>query len=105
MTTPLSLDTRRTDDGTSVLIAAGEIDLSNVARFSSALDALVAEVPGTARVTVDLSAVDYLDSGAISVLFHRSERVRVIANPVLIPVLDISGLASLTPVQPAADPD
>ena len=105
MTTPLSLDTRRTDDGASVLIAAGEIDLSNVGRFSSALDAAVAEVPGTVRVTVDLSAVDYLDSGAISVLFHRSERVRVIANPVLIPVLDISGLASLAPVQPAGEPD
>ncbi|AQA05436.1 anti-anti-sigma factor [Mycobacterium sp. MS1601] len=100
MTTPLTLDTRRRDDGTLVLVATGEIDLSNVARFSEALDDVIADGAGNGVVTVDLSAVDYLDSGAISVLFHQSGHVKVIANPVLIPVLNISGLADLTSVEP-----
>jgi anti-anti-sigma factor len=100
MSTPLSLDTRRRDDGSVALIAAGEIDLSNVGKFSAALSTAIDGAAETLPVTVDLSAVEYLDSGAISVLFDRSGRVRVIANPILIPVLTISGLAALTTVEP-----
>lgn len=100
MTTPLSIDTTRREDGTLALVASGEIDLSNVAKFSEALNRAIAGEVDSNPVTVDLSAVDYLDSGAISVLFDRSGSVRVIANPVLIPVLHISGLADLTTVEP-----
>lgn len=104
MTTPLSLDTRRRDDGTFAVVATGEIDLSNVGRFSEALNDAIAEAVDSSPVTVDLSAVEYLDSGAISVLFDRSGSVRVIANPILIPVLNISGLADLTSIEaPPAD--
>lgn len=99
MTTPLSLDTRRRDDGTFAVVATGEIDLSNVGRFSEALNDAIAGAVDSSPVTVDLSAVEYLDSGAISVLFDRSGRVRVIANPILIPVLNISGLADLVSVE------
>lgn len=100
MSTPLALDTTRRDDGSLALVATGEIDLSNVGQFSAALTSAIDGERDSARVTVDLSAVDYLDSGAISVLFDRSGSVRVIANPVLIPVLNISGLAALTSVEP-----
>jgi anti-anti-sigma factor len=100
MTTPLSIDTTRQDDGTFALVATGEIDLSNVRMFSEALSTAIDGAKDSAPVTVDLSAVDYLDSGAISVLFDRSGSVRVIANPVLIPVLSISGLTDLTSVEP-----
>ena len=98
MTTPLSLDTRR-QDGSFTLVAAGEIDLSNVAVFADALDQAVSQTD-TKPVTVDLSAVEYLDSGAINVLFDKADDVRVIANPLLIPVLKVSGLADLTSVVP-----
>lgn len=100
MTTPLSLDTKRRDDGTFAVVASGEIDLSNVDRFSDALNDAIAGAVDSSPVTVDLRAVEYLDSGAISVLFDRSGSVRVIANPILIPVLNISGLADLTSVEP-----
>ncbi|CAN5875603.1 STAS domain-containing protein [soil metagenome] len=100
MTTPLSLDTARRGDGTFALVAAGEIDLSNVATFAAALTHAITQTVDDKPVTVDLSAVEYLDSGAINVLFNSADRVRVIANPLLIPVLKVSGLADLASVTP-----
>lgn len=103
MTTPLSLDTARRKDGTFALVAIGEIDLSNVATFAEALSKAIATA-GTNPVTVDLSAVEYLDSGAINALFDKADQVRIIANPILIPVLKISGLVDLTTVvAPSSD--
>ena len=52
-------------------------------------------------VTVDLSGVEYLDSGAISVLFANADQIHVIANPILMPVLKISGLADVASVESA----
>ncbi|CAN5648835.1 STAS domain-containing protein [soil metagenome] len=102
MTTPLSLDTARRKDGTFALVAAGEIDLSNVATFAEALSKALATVE-TKPVTVDLSAVEYLDSGAINALFDKADQVVIIANPILIPVLKISGLVDLTTVVPPVE--
>ncbi|WP_197381676.1 STAS domain-containing protein [Mycolicibacterium mengxianglii] len=101
MDTPLSVATARQRDGTYMLVASGEIDLSNISVFTEALNRTIAEAPGLEPVTVNLSAVEYLDSGAINVLFDRVNRVRVIANPVLLPVLHVSGLADLTTVESA----
>ncbi|MGB3481039.1 MAG: STAS domain-containing protein [Mycobacterium sp.] len=101
MVTPLSLDTARREDGSMVLIAAGEIDLSNVGAFTEALGRAIAAGSPETLVVVDLGAVDYLDSGAISVLFERVDNLRVVANPVLIPVLTISGLTQMTSVEPS----
>ncbi|BBY30245.1 STAS domain-containing protein [Mycolicibacterium sediminis] len=102
MTTPLTLDTVGRDDGSRAVVATGEIDLSNVASFTTALEAAVegsdAEAP---RVEVDLTGVDYLDSGGINVLFTHADRIRVVANPILVPVLTISGFTELAPVEPA----
>jgi hypothetical protein len=52
-------------------------------------------------VAVDLGAVDYLDSGAINALFAHAGRIAVVVNPVLLPVLNVSGLTELVPVEPA----
>jgi anti-anti-sigma factor len=104
MVTPLSLDTARREDGTVALVAAGEIDLSNVAIFADALSRAIIQTAVEKPVTVDLSGVEYLDSGALNVLFDKAQDVRVIANPILIPVLKVSGLADLTTViTPDAD--
>ena len=63
MSTSLTLDTARRDDGTLVLIAAGEIDLSNIDAFNQALTTASTEAAGSGgTLTVDLSAVEYLDS-------------------------------------------
>lgn len=107
MPTPLTVNTDRGSDGTRRLIAAGEIDLSNVETFTEALDATIGEsaVDGQA-ITVDLSAVEYLDSAAINVLSTHADGVgnmRVIAHPYLIPVLTISGLTELAEVRTPAE--
>lgn len=55
MTTPLTLSTERRGDGRPVLIAVGEIDMSNVDAFASALREAVGAGD---TLTVDLSAVE-----------------------------------------------
>jgi hypothetical protein len=53
------------------------------------------------RFTVDLSAVEYLDSAAINSLFVRADRIRLIAHHLLMSVLTIIGLAELVTIEPA----
>ncbi|ARI51646.1 MULTISPECIES: STAS domain-containing protein [Streptomyces] len=90
MTTPLTLTASRRPDGTSVLTAVGEIDMSNCLSLAAALD----DAPGP--LVLDLSDVEYLDSAGLSVLFPHAERLELIAGPLLEPVLTISGLTDLT---------
>ncbi len=101
MATLLSITTDRREDGASVVTAAGEIDLTNVDAFAAALDDARTEAPDGATVTVDLSGVEYLDSGGISVLFAHANDIHVIANPILMPVLKISGLTDVASVEAA----
>lgn len=98
MSTQLRVDTERRDDGRVVLHAVGEIDASNAGVFAEALSA--AAVSSDA-VTVDLSAVQYLDSAAINVLVSHGGPLHIVANPMLIPVLRISGVAELATVRAA----
>jgi anti-anti-sigma factor len=97
MATPLTVDTNRRNDGTLIVTAIGEIDLSNIDVFSRALDN-AASSGGT--LTVDLGAVEYLYSGAINALFTHADRIELIlANPFLIPALTVSGLTELATVE------
>ncbi|MFJ8196752.1 STAS domain-containing protein [Streptomyces sp. NPDC096152] len=95
MTTPLTLTPGHRPDGTAVLTVTGEIDMSNSDSLAEALDA----TPG--QVVLDLTAVEYLDSAGLAVLFTRADRLEVIATDLLIPVLTVSGLAEITMVQGA----
>ncbi|MGJ7414600.1 STAS domain-containing protein [Streptomyces cinereoruber] len=90
MTTPLTLTPGRRADGTAVLTAVGEIDMSNTRSLADALDS----TPGP--LVLDLTAVDYLDSAGLSVLFSHADRLELVAGPLLAPVLAISGLTGLT---------
>ena len=100
MRTLLTLDTARRDDGKLVLTAAGEIDLSNIETFTQALTTAIAETAGSGgRLTVDLSAVEYLDSAAINALFIHAEHVQLIANPLMMRVFEISGLTELAAIE------
>jgi anti-anti-sigma factor len=101
MSTSLTLDTVRRD-GKLVLIAAGEIDLSNVDTFTQALTTAVTETAGSeGRVTVDLSEVEYLDSAAVNALFNHAEHIHLIVRPLLIRVLTVSGLNELATIESA----
>jgi anti-anti-sigma factor len=100
MSASLTLETARGDSGNLVLIATGEIDLSNIAAFSQALTDSTATAAGSGeRLTVDLSAVEYLDSSAINALYHVADHIHLIANPVLMRSLTVSGLAELVAVE------
>lgn len=102
MPASLTLDTARNDDGKLVLSAAGEIDLSNIDAFDQALATAITEAAdGDGTLTVDLTAVEYLDSAAVNALFARADHIRLIAHPVLMPVLIISGLSELVPIESA----
>lgn len=101
MPTSLTLDTTRRDDGKLMLVAAGEIDLSNIDAFVQALTSASGESPG-GPLTVDLSDVEYLDSAAINALFTHANHIDLIAHPILMPILTISGLTELVAVEPAS---
>lgn len=75
MTTPLTLTSGRRPDGTALLTAVGEIDLSNTEVLASALD-------GTSGLLVlDLTGVEYLDSAGLSVLFPHADRIEAHRHP------------------------
>ncbi|MFI7069890.1 STAS domain-containing protein [Micromonospora sediminicola] len=97
MSTALTLTTGSRPDGTRVLTAVGEIDMSNAASFADALgDAVRADGD---PLVVDLTGVEYLDSAGLAALFPHAERIALIAGPLLEPLLTISGLADLTTVK------
>jgi anti-anti-sigma factor len=103
MSTPLTLDTARCNDGKLVLTAAGEIDLSNIDAFNEALGAAAAQAEGSGQtLTVDLSALEYLDSAAVNGLYMCADRIQVIAHPLLMSIFTISGLTELTTIEPAS---
>jgi anti-anti-sigma factor len=70
------LEELRIDDADGVVVArlAGEIDLASARETG---DAVAAGVPNTALgLVVDLTAVSYLDSSGIHLLFDLAERLR-----------------------------
>ncbi|MCE7080375.1 STAS domain-containing protein [Streptomyces sp. ST2-7A] len=93
MTTSLTFASGRCPDGRARLAITGEIDMGNSTTLAEALD----DLPGP--LVVDLTAVEYLDSAGLSVLFARADRLELVAAPLLEPVLTISGLADLTTVR------
>jgi anti-sigma B factor antagonist len=92
--TPLELSTRADADGIPVVTVAGEIDMSNAGQFRDALGLAAAAVDGGSFV-VDLTGVEYLDSAGVHALFAHASRIRLIASPLLEPVLTISGLSGI----------
>jgi anti-anti-sigma factor len=99
MTTPLELSTR-SDGGTTVLAAAGEIDMSNAHRFRDALGQAGAN---GGDCVVDLTQVGYLDSAGLTVLLRYmtgdgAARIKILATALLAPVLSVTGLDPVTTV-------
>lgn len=106
MATLLTLNTDRGADGTPRVTAMGEIDISNIDVFTEALAA--ASVGARGPITVDLSAVKYLDSAGINVLFKHAgeiESLHLIVHPFLLRVLTITGLTDIARVEPAPAPE
>ena len=96
MATSLELSSRRDADGTPVVTAVGEIDMSNADRFRDALGQAAGD---DGRLVVDLTGVEYLDSAGVHALFAFTPGLTLIAGPLLAPVLAISGLSDVTSVR------
>jgi anti-anti-sigma factor len=97
VTTALTLVPGRGEEGDRLLTVTGEIDMSNAAEFGAALDR---ELATGAAVTVDLTAVTYLDSAGVALLFDRAEShdLRLLAPRLLSRVLQVSGLSQVAAV-------
>ncbi|WP_155370938.1 STAS domain-containing protein [Catellatospora vulcania] len=92
-TTPLTISSALKPDGTTALTVRGEIDMSNTVVLADA----IGSAPG--RVLLDFAAVEYLDSAGLAVLFAHADRIELVTNSVLGPVLRISGLTELVTVR------
>ena len=97
MATPLELSTQAGADGIPVVTVAGEIDMSNADRLRDALGLAAATADGGSFV-VDLTGGEYLDSAGVHALFEHAARIRLVAGPLLEPVLTVSGLSDITSV-------
>jgi len=99
MSTPLDLATHQHPDGSWVVTAAGEIDMSNAGVFAESLAQARAKAEeGKGCLVVDLRAVEYLDTAGLTTLFVNAPGIELIASPLLAPVLTISGLCDLVTV-------
>lgn len=98
MSTPLTLHSEHDAQGRLVVRATGEVDASNV---NELVKALAHGRDNGGPLTVDLSAVDYLDSAGINALVPHAESLHIIANPILMRVLRVSGLEELATISPA----
>ena len=101
MTTPLTVTPTLNADGRPALAVAGEVDMSNADQLAAAVDNALAT--DTGPLLVDLAELTYVDSAGLRVLLKRAEKIELIANPILLPVLTICGLTQLTSVK-EADP-
>ncbi len=95
------------DNALSVAVA-GEIDMSNAPTVERQI--LQAIPNHLAEVTVDLSALDYIDSAGLRVLFTLGTRLKtlqidlVLVVPTDSPVrrmIDLAGVAEIIPIKPA----
>ncbi len=87
----LRLDT--SPDGAAILTVTGEIDMRTVPDFQQVLTQAATSHP---RLSVDLTAAAYLDSGGIAALFDaaRHTALELILGPgcLVTPVIEISSL-------------
>jgi anti-sigma B factor antagonist len=97
MSTEVTFTTARDPHGALVLGASGEIDMSNAPAFSAALADARSQENGA--FVLDLTRVEYLDSAGLAALFPHVDHVRLVAGPLLGPLLNIAGLSDVTTIQ------
>jgi anti-anti-sigma factor len=94
-------------DGLRIVHASGEIDLSNAHEL---MDMITAATPRDASpLVVDLTAIEYLDSAGIAMLFRLAERMRYarqdlrLVVPADAPIRAVVRLTSLHKAVPVDD--
>ena len=96
MATALEFSRSQDPNGTTIVAARGEIDMSNA---GSLRDALRQAAPNGNILIVDLTAVEYLDSAGLTALLDHLPRLRLVANPLIEPILTMSGLGTITTIR------
>jgi anti-sigma B factor antagonist len=84
-------------DGTVTVTVAGEVDMTSAPALRRALG----QAPAKGRLVVDLSAVRFLDSAGVKVLYDHLDRrpeLVVSADAVVLRILDLTGLSDLLTV-------
>ncbi len=98
-------------NGQTIVLPDGEIDLSNVDQFSTALNEAADGAPG--GFIVDLSNTEYIDSAGIQAILAAYQRVRqaggeiwlVLGNELIRPVVSVVNLGALPGMHVADDLD
>ncbi|HBO54710.1 STAS domain-containing protein [Janibacter terrae] len=92
-----------------IVHVSGEIDVTSAAVLRDALEALIAD--GRRRLTLDLSAVTFMDSTGLGIVVGRLKRLSrhggtmtvAAAHPRVLRVFSITGLDQLLDVHPDVD--
>ncbi|MGH3874786.1 MAG: STAS domain-containing protein [Pseudonocardiaceae bacterium] len=96
-------------DGSMRIIVSGEIDLANAAAVEDEIRDAVSGPP--AAVSVDLTAVTYLDSAGVRILFALASRLQAlrVMLELVVPLdsptrrlIELSGFESLVALRPAS---
>jgi anti-sigma B factor antagonist len=87
--------------GALVVKLAGEIDMSNAESLGRAIEQLID--PGTERLVIDLSGLDFMDSSGIAMLLRVTSDIDTvhIRNPsnVIRRIIDSTGLGDVLRVE------
>jgi anti-anti-sigma factor len=96
----VAIDPAGGPQGTPLVAVEGEIDPAAASR----LDEMLTEAAESSdQVTVDLSAVDYLDTAGVRVLFDHAGQARLVlllaSDGIIAPVITTSGLGRVVTVR------
>jgi anti-sigma B factor antagonist len=98
----IRIDTSVDGDGASVVLLAGELDISNAASLERTVASITADRPR--RLVFDLSELSFMDSAGIAVLIGATSKVEEISlrNPsaVVRRVVELTGLTTVLPIEP-----
>lgn len=98
----ITIDTSVAQDGTPVVVLAGELDISNAATLEATVTSITADRPR--RLIFDLSDLSFMDSAGIAVLIGAAAKIDEITlrnpSPVVRRVVELTGLSKVLPTEP-----
>jgi anti-anti-sigma factor len=96
-----SIDTRTDSQGATVLVVAGDVDISNAQTLQRAVDAALEDRP--ALLVFDLSGLRFIDSAGLAVLLGAAQTVEKVQlrdpSPAVRRVVELTGLTGVLPTQ------
>ncbi len=75
----------------------GEIDMANADEVEQQILGAIGNQ--LTAVTIDLGGLEYIDSAGLAAVFSHVDHLRLLATPLLAPVLTVAGLDDITTIQ------